>query len=79
MAGGQPPVGGDHPPPRETFPAGQDVPDRSGGARVPGLLGDLAVGDHLAGTQRPEPRDHRALEPFHGAQGIEVVVFPGSV
>src|SRR5207244_3109462 len=47
VAGHQPPVRGDHPPPWQPFADREDRAHGAGGSRVAGLLGHFAVGGHL--------------------------------
>lgn len=62
--------GGDDPPPRDRLATGReqgaDGPRRP---RVAGLLGDLAVGDDLAGPEPAQHGPHVTLERRHGGRG----------
>jgi hypothetical protein len=65
----QPAGGVHHPPPRKVLDASQDVAHRSGGAGGPGLLGDLAVCDDLAGREAAEGVHHPVFEGRHDRPG----------
>lgn len=68
VPGNQPAGRGDDPPPRHAVRAAppQQVPHGPGGTGVAGLLGDLAVGHHIARSESTEHGEHVVLE-GHGA------------
>src|SRR5690606_569574 len=71
---GEPSRGVDHPPPAVRPAGGGEEPaHRTGRPRVPRLGGDLAVGDHVAGSQATQHGIHRSVE----ATGAEPVVALG--
>src|SRR2546426_8617810 len=68
VAGDQPAVPRDHPPPRESVAGREDSAHGPGGPRVASLLRHLTVGGDLSGSKprhdRPDPR----LEIVHAPQ-----------
>jgi hypothetical protein len=74
VARDQPADGGHHAPPRKALDPGQDVAHRSGGAGEPGLLGDLAVRDDIAGREAAEGVHHPVFEGRHDRQDRGLVV-----
>jgi hypothetical protein len=62
VAGNEAAGGGDHPPPRQSVSVPQDVADGPGRTRVPGLLGNLAVGHHVTRTQAAQNGENIRFE-----------------
>lgn len=56
----------DHPPPWDPFAtAAEDRPNRPGRSRVTGLVGDLAIRDHLAPLEGVDDAEHGVFEIGH--------------
>ena len=80
VPGDEAPVRGHDPPPRHRLGRdGEDAADRPGPTGEPGVLGHVAVADHLARGQRPEHVQHAVLEVAHAPAPASPAAFSMAV
>ena len=66
MPGNEPAIRTDDSPPRQPVAVSQDVAHGPRRARMAGFLGDLAVGDDVAGAQPAQDGQHIVFERHRG-------------